>query len=125
MVEGEVRLVLEIWLNTSNVINYGIKPGIYTFKDLSEVLTREFQLGFDGFNSSIDIEFFDYSMKTKLVVGPNFIAVEFAKELFFSNILDFNPHWDNKQYNEYNSHKVKNLSTKKKFHWSVMLLTVV
>ena len=57
LVEGKIRLVLNEYI--SYLITHEIRLGIYTFKDLSEVLLRNFQFGFDGLINSIDIEFDD------------------------------------------------------------------
>ena len=55
-------------------------------------------------------------MKTKLVVRPGTIAINFDEKSFFSNIPRSNPHWAYKHYNEYISQKVINLSTIDKIH---------
>ena len=55
-------------------------------------------------------------MKTKLVVRPGIIALRFDKKWFFSAILGFNDGWDYKNYNEYISQKIVNLSTTNKIH---------
>ena len=47
------------------------------------------------------IEFYDITMKTKLVVKPGIIAIRFDEKSFFSTILGFNPGWDYKHYNEH------------------------
>ena len=54
--------------------------------------------------------------KTNLTVRPDIIALRFDEKSFYSAILSFNPHWDNKHYNEYFSQKFINIiSTKDKF----------
>ena len=50
-------------------------------------------------------------MKTKLVVRPGLVIIRFVEKSFFSTILDFNPHWAHKHYNEYISQKTLNLCT--------------
>ena len=54
LVEGEIRLVLVGY--NSSIITCEILPSLYTFNDLSEFLTRNFQPGFDWFNHPIDFE---------------------------------------------------------------------
>ena len=44
-VEDDIRLVLDEY--NSNLITYDLPPGIYTFKDLSEILSTNLQFGFD------------------------------------------------------------------------------
>ena len=114
LIENDFTLVLDEY--NSNFISNEITPGIYTFIDLSEVLTRKLQHSFDGFNNSIDIEFNDISMRTKLIVRPDIIALRLDEKKFFSTKQCFNPHWDCKQYHECNSQKIINLSTIEKLH---------
>ena len=54
--------------NISSFITHELLQGIYTFKDLSEVLLRKLQLELDGVDNAIDFEFDDISMKNKLVL---------------------------------------------------------
>ena len=67
LVEGDVRLVLDEY--NSSFVTYKITPGIYTFKDLSEVLFNILQLKYPESSSGIVIEFDDITRKTKLVVN--------------------------------------------------------
>ena len=92
LVEDDIRLVLDE--DISIFITYKVSPGIYTLKDLSEVLLRNLQSEFEGFNNATDIEFDDITMKTKSVVRPGIIAIRFDEKSFFSTILGFTPHWD-------------------------------
>ena len=55
-------------------------------------------------------------MKTKLIARPGIIAIRFDEKSFFSTILGFTPHWDYKNYNEYISQKIINLSTIDRIH---------
>ena len=57
LIEDDSRLALDE--HNSSFITFEQLPGFYTFKDLSEVLLRHSQLGFDGFNNSIDIKIND------------------------------------------------------------------
>ena len=56
------------------------------------------------------------SMKNKLVVRSGNIAINFEENSLFSGVLGFKPHWDYKNYNEYTSQKISNLSTLDKIH---------
>ena len=52
--QDDIRLVLDEYI--SSFIFYEIQPGIYTSKDLSEVLSRNPQSQYDAFNNTVDIE---------------------------------------------------------------------
>ena len=67
-------------------------------------------------NDATYIESDDITMKIKLIVGAGFIAMRFDEKSFFSSILGFNPHWVDKNYNEYISQKTVNLSSTNKIH---------
>ena len=75
LVEDDIRLVLDE--NKSTSIFFELEPGIYTFKDLSEALFNNLQPEEELFNNSVDIEFDDIFMKTKLVVRSGIIATIF------------------------------------------------
>ena len=113
MIEDNIRLVLNEY--SSSFITYEIKPGIYTFKELSEAFLRNAPLCFNGFKNSINIEFNDIGMKNKLIVRPGITATRFDKKSF-STILASTPHWDYKHYIEYISQEFKNSSTINKTH---------
>ena len=68
------------------------------------------------YHNAIDIEFDDFTKKTKLVVRLRFIAIRFDEKSLFSNILGFTPHWDFKKYNDYISQKIVNFSTIDEIH---------
>ena len=114
LVEDDIRTVLDEY--TSNFIVDDLPLGIYAFNDdLSKVLLKNIQLENDGVGNAIDIQYDDFSMKTKLAVGPANIAITFEEKYFFSSILSFTPHWDYKHYNGYISRKDTNLGTIDKF----------
>ena len=78
-------------------------PGIYSFKDISEFLSRDFQNGFEtnlsidvdyGPNHSIVIEKIKIRMKSKLNVESGNTAVRFGEKSSFNTILGCNPHLD-------------------------------
>ena len=114
MVENDVRLGLDEY--NSSFVTYELEPGIYTFKDICKALSNILQPEFEQYNNSIDIEFDDIVMKTKLVVRPGIIAIRFDENSFFSTILCFTSVWDYKHYNEYTSPKIAKLSTTNKIH---------
>ena len=72
LVEDNIKLFL--YEHNSKFITCEITPCFYTFKDLSEVVSRKTQVGFDEIFNSIDIEFNDISMKTKMSLGPDINA---------------------------------------------------
>ena len=109
MVEDDIRLVFDEY--NSNFITYELTPVIYTFKDLSETLLKILQPEYEGYHNSIDIEFDDITMKTKLNVRSGIIAMKFDEKYFFSSVWGFKPHWDYKHYKEYISQKIINLNT--------------
>ena len=114
LVEDDVRLALDEY--NSSFITYEISTGIYTFKDISEVLLSFLQSEHKGDFNKIVIGFDDITRKTKLVVRPGIIAIRFDEKLFFSTILGFTPSWDYKTYNKYFSQKIVNLSSTNKIH---------
>ena len=75
--EDDIQLILKQY--NSKFITYEISPGIYTFKDISEVLSRWFEKEFQirgeiqpntkyDKSDSIIIECDNNTMKTKLIV---------------------------------------------------------
>ena len=114
LVQSDIGFVLADY--TSSFILYEIPPGIYTFKSLSEVPTRFFQLGFDGFNRSIHVENNGITMETMEMVRLEITALTFEKWSFFKIILGVNSHWNYKQLNEYISQKIINFNTIRKIH---------
>ena len=114
LVEGDIKLVLDKY-NTS-FITYELEPGIYTFKDISEVLFNILQSEYPGPRNAIDIQYDDIVMKIKLVVRSGIIAVRFDENSFSSIILGCTPGWDYKHYNKYTSQKVLNLGSTNKKH---------
>ena len=93
-----------------------MKPGIYTFKDLSETLLKILQPEYEGYHNAIDIEFDEITRRTKLVVRSGIIAIRFDEKSFFSTILGFTSHWDYEHYNEDFSQKIVNLIGTNKKH---------
>ena len=114
LVEDDVKLVLDEY--NSSFITYEIKPGIYTLKDFSKVLFNFHRPEYKLYNNSVDIEYDDNTMKTKLVVRPGIIAIRLDEKSFFSTVLGFTSGWDYKQYNEYTSQKNVDLGSANKIH---------
>ena len=114
LVKNDIMLVLDEY--NSSFSSYKITPGIYTFKDLSKALFNILQLEYPESSSEIVIEFDDITRKTKLVIKSGIIAIRFDEKSFFSSILCLSPGSDYKQYIEYMSQKIVNLSTTNKKH---------
>ena len=93
-----------------------LPSGIYTFKGLSEVSSRNLQLEYDGVDNSRDNEHDDISMKPKLVERPSNIAIRFEENSSSSSILGFTPHRHYKPYDEYISKNFTKLRTVDKIH---------
>ena len=90
LVEDVIRLVLDEY--NSSFITNELEPGIYTFKDFSEILLKILQPEYAGCQNAIDIEFDDITMKTRLVVRSGIIAIRFDEKSFFSTYyLGFQP----------------------------------
>ena len=112
LIEDDIKLVLDE--HNSSFITYELKPGIYTFKDISEALFNVLQTEYPGPSNVIDIEYYDISIKTKLVLRSGIIVKRFDEKSFFCNVLGFTPGWDYKHYNNYISQKIVNLSSTNK-----------
>ena len=114
LVQDDIKLVLDEY--NSSFITYELDPGIYTFNDISEALFNILQSEYPGPSNIIDIEFDDFTRKTKLVVRSGIIAIRFDEKSFFSTILGFTPGWDYKHYNKYTSQRIVNLGSTNKIH---------
>ena len=114
LVEDDVRLVLAE--NNASFITYEVQPGIYTFKDISQVPLNFLQSEYKADFNKIVNDFDDITRKTKLVVRPGIIAIRLDEKSFFKTILGFTPSWDYKHYNKYISQKIVNLGSTNKIH---------
>ena len=114
LIEDDVKLVLDEY--NSSFITNELEPGIYNYRKISEALFNILQLKFPSSDSRILIRLDDFTRKTKLIVGSGIIAIRFDEKSFFSTILGFTAGWDYKQYNQYLSQKIVNLSTTNKIH---------
>ena len=81
LVEDDFRLVLDGY--NSSFITYELELGIYTFQYISKALFDILQPEYELYNNSIDVEYDDITMKTKLVVRPGIIATRFDEKTFF------------------------------------------
>ena len=80
LVQEDIKLVLDEY--NSSFITYELQRGIYSFKDISEVLINFLQSEYKGEINKIFIEFDDITRKTKLNVRPGIIAVRFDENRF-------------------------------------------
>ena len=104
--------------NNSHFITYELSPGIYTIKDISDVVQT-----FSGHSDIIEIEYNDISMITKLILKykdfrENFGSgtLRFDKKSFFDSFLGHDPYFDYKAPGVYTSDKILNLNTTNKIH---------
>ena len=114
LVEDDVKLVLDEY--NSSFITFELDPGIYSYRDISEALFYSLQSEYPQSNSEILYRLDDITRKTRLVVNEGIIAIRFDEKSLFSTILGFTPGWDYKQYNQYLSQKIVNLSSTNKIH---------
>ena len=92
--EEDIQLVLKEY--NSLFITYELSPGIYTIKDISDVVQT-----FSGHSDIIEIEYNDISMKTKIILKykhwrENFGlgTLRFDKKSFFHTLLGHDPNFD-------------------------------
>ena len=114
LIEDDVKLVSDEY--NSSFITYGLEPGIYSYREISEALFYFLQSEYPSSDSEILIRLDDITRKTKLVVNSGIIAIRFDDQSFFSTILGFTAGWDYKHYNQYLSQKIVNLSSTNKIH---------
>ena len=79
-------------------MTYELSPGIYTIKDISDVVQT-----FSGHSDIIEIEYNDISMKTKIILKYNdwrenfgLGTLRFDKKSFFHTLLGHDPYSDYK-----------------------------
>ena len=114
--EKDIQLILKEY--NSDFITYELSPGIYTIKDISDVVQT-----FSGHNDIIEIEYNDISMKTKIILKYNdwrenfgLGTLRFDKKSFFHTLLGHDPYFDYKVPGVYTSNKILNLNTINKIH---------
>ena len=62
-------------------------------------------------SDSVIIDSDNFSLITRLRLGPQIVVLKFKKESIFNSILGFTPYWDYKDFgNEYYSEKNRNLT---------------
>ena len=94
LVADDIKLVSDNY--NLNFNTYDLQRDFYTFKDLSQTLLRVLQPEYEGYHNVIIIEIDDITMKTKLVVRSDIIAIRFKDKSFFNTILGFTSDWDYK-----------------------------
>ena len=126
--EEDIQLILKEY--NSHFVTYELTPGIYTIQDISDAIQT-----FSGHKETIQIEYDDISMKTKIILKfKNNEKDLFAKRTlrfddrsFFHTLLGFTPYWaywDYKPTNSnrdsipgvYISNKILNLKSTNKIH---------
>ena len=101
MEEDDIQLILKQYI--SCFTTYESSPGIYSIKDISEVLSGfQIEIELRGRirptvkqykSDSIIKECDDFTMRTKLTVKGDIQALRFDQNSFFSSILGLSPHW--------------------------------
>ena len=122
--EEDIQLILKEY--NSHFITYELTPGIYTIQDISDAIQT-----FSGHKETIQLEYDDISMKTKILKFKNnkkrlfaLGTLRFNEKSFFHTLLGFTPYWDYKPTNSnrdvipgvYTSNKILNLSSTNKIH---------
>ena len=115
LAEEDIQLILKEY--NSGFITYELTPGIYSIQDISDTIHT-----FSGHMETIQIEYDDISMKTKIILkyigGQKMLVLgtlRFDERSFFHTLLGFTPYWDYKPPGVYTSDKIFNLNTIKKF----------
>ena len=114
--EEDSQLILKEYNSYS--ITYELTPGIYSIQDISDTIHT-----FSGHMETIQIEYDDISMKTKIILkyigGLKRVVLgtlRFDERSFFHTLLRFTPYWDYKSPGVYTSDKILNLNTVNKIH---------
>ena len=106
----------------SNIFTYEIPTGIYSVKDISEVV---YNLG--NHEKTVKTEYDDIAVETKLFLtrfGGSLEMLRFDEKSFFNTLLGFTPNWECKPTKAfhadfpgvYTSEKLIKLSTIDKIH---------
>ena len=80
LVEDDIKVVLDEY--NSKFITYELEPGIYNYREISEVLFYILQYEYPQSGSEILIRLDDVTRKTKLVVRSGIIAIRLMKSNF-------------------------------------------
>ena len=114
LIEDDIKLVLDEY--NSSFITYELKPGNYSYREISEDLFNILLLEYPSSDRKILIRLDDISRRTKLVVSSGIIAIRFDEKSVFSTILGFTAGWDYEHNNQYLSQKIVDLSSKNIIH---------
>ena len=114
--EEDIQLILKEY--NPHFITYELSPGIYTNKDISDIVQT-----FSGHSDIIEIEYYDINMKTKIILKYNdwrenfgLGTLRFDKKSFFHTFLGHDPNFDYKVPGVFTSDKILNLNTTNKIH---------
>ena len=114
--EKDIQLILKEY--NSHFISYELTPAIYSIQDFSDTIHTS-----SDHIQTIEIEYDDISMKTKIIlkfIGKRDMfalgTLRFDKQSFFHTLLGFTAYWDYKIPGVYTSDKILNLNTTNKIH---------
>ena len=114
--DGEdIQLILKEY--NSHFITFELPPGIYYIQDILDTINT-----FSGHMETIQIEYDDISMKSKIILkyidGQKMFVLGTLRfdKFFFQSLLGFIPYWDYKSQGVYTSDKILNLNTTNKIH---------
>ena len=114
--EENINLILKEY--NLHFITSELSPGIYTIKDISDVVQT-----FSGHSDIIEIGYDDISMKTKIILKYKDFREDFGlgtlrfdKKSFFHTLLGHDPYFDYKVPGVYTSDKILNINTTIKIH---------
>ena len=105
--ENDIQLILKQY--NSKFVTYDIAPSIYTIKDISEAVHT-----MGDHERSIQFEYDDVSMKTKLIF-KHFGTPTFDDKSFLNTLLGFTPYWDYKPTNASNTYSLGVYTSGKSF----------
>ena len=97
--EDDIRLILKQC--NSNFVTYVLDPGNHTIENLQKDV-----ISFGDHEKTLQIEPDDLNKKTKLILtrfGSTFGTLRFDEKSFFRTLLKFEPYWDYKPTNAFNS----------------------
>ena len=97
--EENIRLILKQY--NEKFVTYELDPGNYTIEDLQKAVYK-----FGNHEKTLQIEYDDTNKKIKLFLthfGSTFGTLRFNEKSFFHTLLGFEPYWDYKPTNAFNS----------------------
>ena len=119
--EENIRSILKQY--KENFVTYELDLGNYTIEDLKKAVYK-----FGDHEKTLQIEYGDTNKKVKLILtrfGSTFRTLRFNGQSFFHTLLGFEPYWDYKPTNAFNSNDegvytsdkvISNLNTTNKIH---------